>query len=393
MLFSGPENRRGQFMKTRLSDDEKRAFYKDGFFVLRELIPEELVTAAQARYRSARPGEDLTHAPEFTDLVNKSPLTPIMRELMGEFDPPSATRHIVRPKNQKPGDHFVALGYRDKDLPYYGTDLHMDGQAVFRTPQEPAVGTPEEIYKQYISTGRKGDIGRCADNIGVNYAPLFHDPGMTNSLGGFTAFLFVCLSDQTMPGGGQTNVLRGGHHAAERFFRWQHSVNGCLGPEGPGWPRLNHDVPNRCGYRHLPDRMYEEFINETAECTPDGRRWPRPTPVFMSPGDATIAMYHIPHGGSRNENGNSARKSPIFALVNKKRQPNKVMAGNSDHPDRAWDGSFLEFEEGNDPYERSRYALCNMYHEWDGMTEIVAQERAKERDSESAPAQRQGSAG
>ena len=41
-------------------------------------------------------------------------------------------------------------------------------------------------------------------------------------------------------------------------------------------------------------------------------------PVYMRPGDATIAMYHIPHSGSRNENGRSARKSPIFALVNKK---------------------------------------------------------------------------
>ena len=70
----------------------------------------------------------------------------------------------------------------------------------------------------------------------------------------------------------------------------------------------------------------------------------------MQPGDATIAMYHIPHGGTRNENGNSARKSPIFTLVNKKRQPNKVIEGHSDHPDR----------------------------EWEGMQHIVAEERAKE---------------
>jgi hypothetical protein len=365
-------------MKTMLTNDEKRAFYRDGFIVLKGVVPEELIAAAQQQYRDAKRGDDLTHAAAFTDLINKSPLTPIMREAMGEFDPPSATRHIVKPSGQKAGDHYPALGYRDRDLPYYGVDLHMDGQAVFRPPQEPAEGTPEEIYRRYISTGRRGDIGRCAENIGINFAPLFHDPAMTNSLGGFTAFLFVCLSDQTIPGGGQTNVLRGAHHAMEEFFRWQYRENGCLGPEGPGWPRLNHDTPNRCGYMHLPPSIYEQFTDETSLCTPDGRRWPRPTPAFMEPGDATIAMYHIPHGGTRNENGNSARKSPIFALVNKKRQPNMVMAGNSDHPERAWDGGFLEFEPGNDAYEKSKFALCNMYHEWEGMQQIVAEERAKE---------------
>ena len=29
-------------------------------------------------------------------------------------------------------------------------------------------------------------------------------------------------------------------------------------------------------------------------------------------------------------------------------------------------------------YERAKFALCNMYHEWDGMQKIVAEERAKE---------------
>ena len=365
-------------MKTKLTDDEKREFYRDGFFLLKDIVTEDLVTTAQKRYGSAKAGDDLTHETEFTDLVNKSALTPIMRELMGEFDPPSGARHIVRVKGQKPGEHYAMQGYKDKDLPYYAADLHIDGQAVFVPPQEPAEGTPEEIYNRYISTGRKGDIGRCAENIGINYSPLFHDPEMTNSMGGFTAFLFVCLSDQTVPGGGQTCLLPGGHHVAEEFFRLQYSVNGCIGIEGPGWPRLNHDVPNRCGFRFLPDKIMEQFIDETSECTPDGRRWPRPTQILMKPGDAAIAMYHIPHSGSRNENGKSARKSPIFALVNKKRQPDKVMVGNSDHPDRAWDGSFLEFEEGNNPYERSKFALCNMYHEWDGMQQIVAEERAKE---------------
>jgi hypothetical protein len=364
-------------VKTRLTDDEKVEFYRNGYFVLRGVVPKELVEAAQDRYRGATRGDDLSHEREFCDLVNESPLTPIMRELMGPFDPVTGTRHIVRPRGQTPGEHFGLLGYRDKDIPYYAADLHIDGQAVYTPPQEPVEGTPEEIYQRYISTGRTGAIGRSADNIGINYSPLFHDPEMTNSLGGFTAFLFVCLSDQTVPGGGQTCLLRGGHHVSEQFLRWQYGIDGRLGNEGPGWPRLNHDAPNRCGYAHLPDGIMRQFVDESSERTPDGKRWAKPDQILMEPGDAAIAMYHIPHGGSRNENGKSARKSPIFALVHKKRHPNHVMVGNSDHPDRTWDGGYLEFEPG-DGYHRSKFALLNMYYEWDGMQEVVAHERARE---------------
>ena len=38
---------------------------------------------------------------------------------------------------------------------------------------------------------------------------------MTN-LGSFTAFIHL-LRDQSMPGGGQTNVLKGAHHAQRTF--------------------------------------------------------------------------------------------------------------------------------------------------------------------------------
>ena len=364
--------------KTKLTDDEKRDFYRDGFVVLRNLISAELIETALSRYRADENGLEMMHATEFTDLINKSPLTPILKDAMGEFDPPTAARHIIRPPAQRPSKLYDALGYPEKDLPYFAANLHMDGEAVYQTPQERVEGTPEEIYASYIKTGRKGDIGRTAASTGVNYAPLFHDPEMTNSLGGFTTFIFVCLSDQTMEGGGQTNVLKGAHHAMEEFFRWQYREGKRFGPEGPGWPRLNHDVPNRCGYNHLPPAIYEQFTDETCKTTPDGRRWPRPTPVFMQPGDATIAMYHIPHCGTRNENGATPRRSPIFTLVNKKRHPNNVIEGHSDHPDRDWDGGYLDLPVGDNPFERSKFALCNMYHEWDGMQQIVAEERAKE---------------
>ena len=33
-------------------------------------------------------------------------------------------------------------------------------------------------------------------------------------------------------------------------------------------------------------------------------------------------------------------------------------------------GEWLEFEEGNDPWERSKRAMCNMWDEWEGMEDF-----------------------
>jgi hypothetical protein len=48
----------------------------------------------------------------------------------------------------------------------------------------------------------------------------------------------------------------------------------------------------------------------------------------------------------------------------------------SDHPDRGQLGEWLEFEPGNDPWARSKHAMCNMWEEWEGTQEIVAEERS-----------------
>ncbi len=201
--------------------------------------------------------------------------------------------------------------------------------------------------------------------------PMFQDPEMTLGLGSFTAFVFVCLNDQTVEGRGQTSLLKGSHHEVERFFRWQRDTNNRIGVEGPGWPRLNHDAPNRCGLVYLPEAVRDKFLDADSESTPDGKKWPRPTQILMEPGDACIAMYQIPHSGTRNELGTESRKSIIFRLRNKSRQPDKMVNGITDHPDRGQRGEWLEYEPGNNPWERSKYAMCNMWHEWHGMRETV----------------------
>ena len=44
----------------------------------------------------------------------------------------------------------------------------------------------------------------------------------------------------------------------------------------------------------------------------------------------------------------ATRKNMIFRIRNKIRQPDKVVTGNSDHPDRRQFGEWLEYEQGND---------------------------------------------
>ena len=358
-----------------LTLDEKRTLHRDGYIVLRKAVSDDLVDAARARIRAAKKGERLGGESVMTDLVNASSITPILHDAMGQFDPPTACQVGVI-KRTEPSDRFNNVGYRERDMPYYGAQTHMDGSITIAAPQEVQEGTPDEIYRRHFASGPKGDLGRSPEVMGHNMVPLFEDPAMTLGLGSFTAFVFVCLNDQTTEGCGQTALLRGAHHDMEQFFRWQYATNGRLGPEGPGWPRLNYAAPNRCGMVYMPPSVQDKFVDETSESTPDGRKWPRPTQILMEPGDACITSYHIPHSGTRNENGTESRKNIIFRIRNKKRQPNVVVSGVTDHPDRGQMGEWLDFEDGNDPWERSKHAMCNMWHEWDGMAEVVAEERA-----------------
>jgi len=368
----------GHTMSTsQLSYDQKLELYRNGYIILKGAVQDDLVAAAVDRMDTAEKKVHLGREKVMTDLINRSSLTPILNDVMGEFDPPSLAHVAVIPKT-KPSDRFNSLGYRDRDTPYFGAVTHMDGNITMRPPQEIQQESPEEIYRRYIASGPKGDLGRCADVIGHNFVPLFEDKEMTLSLGSFTTFAIVCLSDQTKEGSGQTAVLKGAHFEMERFFRKQYRVNRCVGPEGPDWPRLNYEVANRCGLNYVPPEVNQKFLDENSESTPDGRRWARPTQILMEPGDACLTMYHIPHTASRNERGVDARRNVIFRLRNKKRQPDKVVNGATDHPDRGFlEGEWLDFEEGNNPWERSKKAMCHMWDEWEGMQKIVAQFREK----------------
>ncbi len=353
--------------------DEKQALYNDGYVILKKVIPDKILKEARNALSGHSSGFDkrLGYDSRMTDLINKSSLNSILSEAIGNFDPPSACHVAVR-EFSEPSQQFNNVGYRDEETPYFGASIHMDGLLSINAPQEIQHGSPQEIYNRYIASGPKGDLGRSPEVLGHNLVPLFQDPATTLSIGSFTALVFVSLSDQTKEGSGQTGVLKGAHHPMEEFFKWQKQQGSLLGPEGPGWDRLNHSVPNHCGLVYLPDAVNEQFLDDSCETTSDGRRWPKPTQILMEPGDACISIYQLPHTGTRNEKGTESRKSVIFRIRHKKRQPDVIVDGFTDHPDRGLMGEWLEFEPNNDPWERSKEAICNMWDEWDGMQQVVA---------------------
>lgn len=361
-------------MQTRLTLAQKRDLHRDGYVIVRGAISPAQLEQTRARIRAAQKGESLAMDRTMTDLVNASSVAPMMRDALGDFDPPTVC-HIAFNKPREATTRFNSLGYRDCDMPYYGSNLHAEGLCSIGVPQTVAEGTPDEIYRRFIASGPKGDLGRSPDVVGHNFVPLFEDPEMTLGVGNISAFAFVCLSPQTEPGWGQTALLPGSHHALQNFFRWQRSINDCLGPEGPGWPRLDFNVPNRCGHVYLPQAIYEQYVTPDSLTTPDGRRWPKPEHALMEPGDVLLATGMTVHDGSRNEKGTESRKSVIFRLRAKSRQPGVVHSGGHDHPDRGPQGEWLQFPPGADPWRRTKDAMCDLWAEWEGMQEVVAEAR------------------
>ena len=84
-----------------LSLEQKRDLYRDGYVILKQIVPRELTAAARECLAKAERADaivkgggtaaerpTLTGAPELTDLLNKSPLTPLIHDTMGYFDPP-----------------------------------------------------------------------------------------------------------------------------------------------------------------------------------------------------------------------------------------------------------------------------------------------------------------
>ena len=199
---------------------------------------------------------ELGGSEEMNDLINKSSISDLLRNEMGPFAPTAGCQVAVTP----PIPGLYSTDQLKGPWPEHGNPgLHMDGLWTGAIPQSQSeldLQTGKPIDPKWL-----GD--ESASVLGSNTVPLWEDPAKTLSIGSFTTFVFVAINDQTVPGRcafmctalacqtsrglndaaaamhrGQTNVLAGGHHVAQEYFRAQYAAGGPVGAEGPGWPRL-----------------------------------------------------------------------------------------------------------------------------------------------------------
>ena len=345
-----------------MSPEEKQAFYDDGFVVLRDIVPPEAVTRAvrmlygglsaiwqasmvgtkkegsvdshQEKRRqdavntASRAGTD----PSILDLVATD--SPLMRSITDALGKPfreigGAQLATIFP--HEPGNGINEAGYFANEVPFYGWHGHLDGLWNGAAPVHQRTDRPmneEELARWNRDPARNG--------VRRTYPGGIH---VTN----FTALLGIPLSDQMVEGAGNLGLLRGAHQPISEFFQYQRDAGGPLGPDGPGWKRIDTEARNFSGLRHYPDQVREQFT-EGAEYTSDGRMWPKPTLIKVKPGDAVLTLHAVPHGSTRLD-GNSPRLMAYFRLVSSARDPSS--------PANVVD------------------ALCDCWHEWEGLHELA----------------------
>ena len=339
-------------MATRkLTDEEKRKLYRDGFLILRKAVPENMVENARRHlnvHMGAMRGQAMSAKkidpvrqnavatvdgtnPVFTELYNKSGLKALVTSVIGGPLPDAMGAQVASVYPGRHRDSINEAGYRDGDTPFHGWCGHLDGLWNGAGPV-PAIERPmtrTERKKWYQDPARNG-CSRSYEGTGMN---------ITN----FTALVGVALSDQRKEGVGNLGLLKGAHLKMGEFFRWQDAQGGPLGPDGPGWPREHFEAPNGHGLRHYPDQLRDAY-KRSAEVTPDGRLWPKPTLMKLAPGDAVIVHFATPHSASRVD-GPDPRHMIYFRVMS---------------PDRPED-------------QRRSYspALTDIWKEWKGMRRTV----------------------
>lgn len=322
-----------------LSDAQKRSFYRDGFVVLPGVVPAAEVNAARRRlFMGFGGGEPAAgNEPVFVDLFNATALRGIVEEAMGAVAPVRGCQLATRwPAD--PSERVNEAGYRDCDTPFDGWHGHLDGlwNGAAGVHQDLQRGMSDEQLAAWDREPSRNGCRKTFPDLGTNVA-------------NFTALVAVALSDQREAGAGSVGLLKGGHHQMERFFQAQRDAGGPLGPDGPGWPRIDEAAPNGAGLRHYPDAVRNAFAPDGAT-TADGRFWPRPTLLRLAPGDAAIILHATPHSATRVA-GPEPRLT-AYARMTPLARPSELRRV--------------------DPA-----ALCDIWREWPGMAETVAAERRK----------------
>ena len=350
--------------KTNLSKREQIAFMKDGFVILRDVIPLEFVKRARELITSGMsmterrllPPRELATHPDVVRLFKESSLAEIMRNAMGPYPEVVSCQIAVTPAHSE-------LGGRPSP--------HVDGSWSGPIPSDPTEIDPV--------CGRPLDaepyFGENDEKRGTNDGLLWQDPDRRISLGSYTALVGVALNDQSAPGHGQFAVLKGMHDEVEKAFRIQRDSGSVIGPEGSGWPRIGiSQKDGRVYLNGLPNSVRKKMSDAVANAKPiDEWPWPELTPVCLTEGDAVIALHACPHTATPNL-GPHPRMN-LYFRIRRLREDNpfegvrKVGHGVSDHPDRGYFGQFLDYPESYNAWQTSIDKLCDHWSEWDFVKE------------------------
>lgn len=355
-----------------MTPEQKRDFYRDGYYIFRDIVPKpKVLKAAQTIFsdlsriwsqsmnlgrrmqfekeslpeelrvewlKSVKSGLRTGVNPAILDLISSTDdLIPTIVEALGEpiRKPPGAQLATIFPSEINNG--ITECGYRNLDIPFYGWHGHLDGLWNGSAPPHQRTDRPmnEEELANWSKEGGRNGVQRTYPKTNCN-------------INNFTALLGIPLSDQMNEGCGNLGLLRGAHHHIEKFFQNQRAQGGPLGPDGPNWPRVDEEAPNRSGLRHYPDEVREKF-KDSAAYTEDGHIWPKPDLIKVKPGDAVLVLHAVPHCSTRNESV-TPRIMAYFRLV----------------PESRWTDKGAVFPD----------ALCDCWLEWQGMQETVAEMRS-----------------
>ncbi|MBA59473.1 MAG: hypothetical protein CMQ40_09925 [Gammaproteobacteria bacterium] len=341
--------------------DRRRSLKEDGFVVLRNAVPPNILRKARkliselmpTRERRLLAPPELATDPRILNLFYGGNVDKVLSDLMGPYPPVISCQVAVTPAHDNLAD---TVG------------VHIDGGWSGELPRStkeinPKTHRPKDPVKYFGIDDQKR---------GSNDGLLWMDPDRRISTGSYTALVGVCLSDQSVPGNGQFGVMKGLHEDVEAFFQRQRDAESIIGPEGQGWPRIQIDSSGRPFANGLPDdiRLIGAQLKESNPVIPNWV-WRELTPVLMEPGDAVIALHSLPHTATPNM-GPDPRIN-VYFRVRRLREANphegsrRIGHGVSDHPDRGYFGQFLDYPDSYDPWQTSIEKLCDHWSEWDGM--------------------------
>lgn len=357
----------------RLSREELHSFIRDGFVVLKDIVPRSMVNSARrAFFKSVgrtlgqhqrgmqstrkdpqkentkeRLQENAVQTPAManiglhTDICNLvadgSDIRALIEHAVGDAVHGLQFAQVAARFPTEPSESVTESGYRDRDIPFFGWHGHLDGLWNGSTSPHQNLDRSMTNEEWNLWSQKKGRNG-----------VLRTYPGTGTNLTNFTALLGIPLSDQSREGVGNLGLLRSAHEPVSRFFRYQRAQGGPLGPDGPGWERLDREAPNGSGLRHYPEQVRDQFRQE-AKFTSDGRMWPKPSLIRMELGDAVLALHAVPHSASRCE-GSEPRVMAYYRITSRSR-PEKARFNYID-------------------------GLCDCWQEWKGIQDTVREIQA-----------------